>query len=382
MMMLVGIFVILGLAYHASAGCYDRGNYVTCKLYKWKGYCDGGKYQPWMRQNCAKTCDFCNKPLPADCQDVLSYCDTFVDECYDPDYKDYLSRKCKRTCNFCHITTQPPPTTQFVPTKPHTDAGGTDLQPGCGHKGPGHTRIVGGTNAKPGDWPWQASIHYYWSPGIKQQWCGGTLIDEQWVLSAAHCFEDDMNPKSYWFKLGGHNLRQKSTYQQTRRALEVHVHPKYDSDTADYDLALIKLESKVQLNERVRTACLPGPNTDFPVGTNCTISGWGTLEEDGYGPVILQQAQVPLASKEDCEKAYEKEGEQLTPRMICAGEAKGIIDSCQGDSGGPLVCPKGDTWYLVGATSWGVGCARRGLFGVYSDVKVMRQWVDKVVFNV
>merc|ERR1712212_751786 len=90
---------------------------------------------------------------------------------------------------------------------------------------------------------------------------------------------------------------------------------------------------KVQVNERVRTACLPGPNTDFPVGTNCTISGWGTLEEDGYGPVILQQAQVPLASKEDCEKSYEKEGEQLTPRMICAGEAKGIIDSYQGDSG-------------------------------------------------
>jgi len=325
-----------------------------------------------MKKNCEKTCGFCTAPtttLPADCKDVLKRCDSFRYQCNDPDYKDYLIKNCRRTCKFCH-TTQAPQTTQQVSTKP---SGGSGT---CGQKASGHTRIVGGTNARPGDWPWQASVHYSWSPGINRQWCGGTLIDEEWVLSAAHCF-DDKNVRRYWFKLGEHDLRVDSTSEQTRRAKEIHVHPQYNTKTSDYDLALIKLESKVQLNDRVRTACLPGPNTQFPAGTNCAISGWGKLSESIAGPAILQQAQVPLASQAACQKAYHRY--KITDRMICAGAAQGKIDACQGDSGGPLVCKDSqDAWYVVGATSWGVGCARRGLYGVYADVKNMRQWVNKV----
>ena len=68
--------------------------------------------------------------------------------------------------------------------------------------------------------------------------------------------------------------------------------------------------------------------------------------------------------------------------MLCAGDAKGKIDSCGGDSGGPLVCKaKGDVWYVMGATSWGVGCARKETYGVYADVRGMRPWIDQVVFN-
>merc|ERR1719348_1021275 len=148
-------------------------------------------------------------------------------------------------------------------------------------------------------------------------------------------------------------------------------------------MALIKLDKPVMINDKVRTACLPGAQDNFPVGATCTISGWGKLGEYSRGPAILQQAQVPLASHTACSNAYAKKGESLTSRMICAGAAKGKIDACQGDSGGPLVCKaKGDTWYIVGATSWGIGCARKGLYGVYADVKVMRQWIDKVVFNI
>ena len=67
---------------------------------------------------------------------------------------------------------------------------------------------------------------------------------------------------------------------------------------------------------------------------------------------------------------------------MCAGDAKGVVDACQGDSGGPLVCKaKGEVWYVVGATSWGGGCARKGVYGVYADVKVMRDWIDAVVFH-
>ena len=78
-------------------------------------------------------------------------------------------------------------------------------QPGCGHKTKGHSRIVGGENARQGDWPWQASVHYQRSPGMNKQWCGGTLIDEQWVMSAAHCFHNK-DPNQYYVKLGKRKL--------------------------------------------------------------------------------------------------------------------------------------------------------------------------------
>merc|ERR1711962_1568873 len=325
MLMLAWGVALLGLV-HSSIACQDIESDRSCRYWRRKGYCDNGKYQSFMKKNCAKTCGFCNGP---------------------------------------EITTQVPQTTQ--------PSGGSGT---CGQKASGHTRIVGGTNARPGDWPWQASVHYSWSPGINRQWCGGTLIDEEWVLSAAHCF-DDKNVRRYWFKLGEHDLRVDSTSEQTRRAKEIHVYPQYNTKTSDYDLALIKLESKVQLNDRVRTACLPGANTQFPAGTNCAISGWGKLSESIAGPAILQQAQVPLASQAACQKAYHRY--KITDRMICAGAAQGKIDACQGDSGGPLVCKDSqDAWYVVGATSWGVGCARRGLYGVYADVKNTRQWVNKV----
>lgn len=78
----------------------------------------------------------------------------------------------------------------------------TGLQDNCGHKGPGHTRIVGGTNAKPGDWPWQVNIDYEFNSANPGAHCGGTLINDEWVLSAAHCFKDDPAKEKYWVKLG------------------------------------------------------------------------------------------------------------------------------------------------------------------------------------
>ena len=94
---------------------------------------------------------------------------------------------------------------------------------------------------------------------------------------------------------------------------------------------------------------------------------------------ILQQAKVPLISRDSCQSAYQDLGYTISPRMRCAGYAKGGIDACQGDSGGPLVCSKNKKWYLIGAVSWGIGCARKGRYGVYADMTDLKYWVQDTI---
>jgi len=101
-------------------------------------------------------------------------------------------------------------------------------------------------------------------------------------------------------------------------------------------------------------------------------AGWGTLSSGGSSPRVLMQASVPLVSKTRCLRGYPR---QIHDSMLCAGYDQGGVDSCQGDSGGPLVCEFGGKWYLEGATSWGHGCAARGKYGVYANIRYLRSWV-------
>ena len=93
----------------------------------------------------------------------------------------------------------------------------------------------------------------------------------------------------------------------------------------------------------------------------------------------MQQAEVPLISRETCRRSYGKR--RITERMRCAGFSRGGVDACKGDSGGPLVCPSNSKWYLMGIISWGVGCARENRFGVYSDMLVLKTWVQDTITN-
>lgn len=94
---------------------------------------------------------------------------------------------------------------------------------------------------------------------------------------------------------------------------------------------------------------------------------------------ILQQAKVPLISRKTCQSSYGDLGYSITNRMRCAGFAAGGIDACQGDSGGPLVCEKSSKWYLIGDISWGVGCARKGRYGVYGDLVDLKYWIQETI---
>jgi len=247
----------------------------------------------------------------------------------------------------------------------------------CGRKK--EPRIVGGKDAQPGAWPWTVAS-YRKRPGRKdRQWCGATLLNENWALSAAHCYYG-RDAKEYSVKLGEHSLSKNSTVEQKIPVTDILLHPKYTgwSSSYDFDVALMHLKTPAMLNAFVGTACLPDRNTHFPVGTKCVISGWGDLTEGGDDPDVLQQASVPTVSLDTCNKAYDG---KITDRMVCGGYPEGGTDTCQGDSGGPFVCRNKDVWMVTGVTSWGHGCARKGKYGVYANVQTLRPWIDHIMFG-
>ena len=164
-------------------------------------------------------------------------------------------------------------------------------------------------------------------------------------------------------------MRYKSEYEQVISIEKLVIHSSYDANSQDNDIALLKLKTPIQYNARALPVCLP--SSDLPSGTDCWITGWGALQEEGNSPAILQQAKVPLVSKQACGYVYGS----LTTSMRCAGYHTGKIDSCQGDSGGPLVCRVNKRWHLMGAVSWGIGCARKGYYGVYADIVHLKSWI-------
>ena len=153
------------------------------------------------------------------------------------------------------------------------------------------------------------------------------------------------------------------------------LHPQYNDQTMDYDIALLHLRSGVNYSDAMSPVCLPSPRGNFPAGTQCFVSGWGQISESGPISDKLRVARVPIIDRESCKKMYKQN--KITSRMICAGYEQGRIDSCQGDSGGPLVCMENGTFVLAGAASWGFGCANQRQPGVYTNIVPLWSWIDK-----
>ncbi|XP_019641868.1 PREDICTED: cubilin-like [Branchiostoma belcheri] len=241
-------------------------------------------------------------------------------------------------------------------------------------------RIVGGNAARPGSWPWQVYLLHY-----NSFHCGGSLIHPLWVLTAAHCVEDNLSPSGYDVILGKYNKPEFITDPTEQRipVSKVIIHSGYSTNPTNKDLALLKLARPVTLNQYVWPVCLvSGPGADPPEGTICVITGWGNTQGTGNEDV-LKQARVPLVSNDKCNKAPSLSlAGQITEYMMCAGfYDTGGHDTCQGDSGGPLVCPTAGRWTLHGVTSWGDGCARPQSPGVYARVSSMLDWVHKTMDN-
>uniref|UniRef100_A0A8C8DNW9 chymotrypsin n=1 Tax=Oryzias sinensis TaxID=183150 RepID=A0A8C8DNW9_9TELE len=231
----------------------------------------------------------------------------------------------------------------------------------------GYNKIVNGENAVSGSWPWQVSLQ----DGRGFHFCGGSLISQYWVVTAAHC---RVSPTSHYVILGEHDRQYNTEQIQVKNIARAITHPYYNANNFNNDITLLKLSSPAQLTARVSPVCLASSSSSIPSGTKCVTTGWGRTGQTST-PRYLQQTALPLMSPDQC-KAYWGYS-KITDAMICAG-ASGV-SSCQGDSGGPLVCEAGGVWTQVGIVSWGTSNCNVYAPAVYSRVSYLRNWIDQTV---
>merc|ERR1712107_50916 len=232
---------------------------------------------------------------------------------------------------------------------------GKEPKAACGIEGPARKegRIVGGVEATEHARPWQVALF------IDDAWfCGGSIISENYVLTAAHCADG----ASYFdIMAGAHNVRESSEPNRVEvTSYNGWTHPLWNSNDLSGDLALIELPSPMPMNDYISTSCLPATGETPAVGSLVTVTAWGKPSDSagGISPVLREVRDIPVMTNADCNAVYGIVGDGV----VCIDTAGGR-GSCNGDSGGPLVHKvggkaAGDQWTQVGIVSFGAssGC--------------------------
>ena len=245
-------------------------------------------------------------------------------------------------------------------------------------------RVIGGSEAFPNSWPWMVS--FIDKNGNLQQ-CAGSIIDREWILTAAHCFLYTGKPgplyNNYTFHLADHNLNFTDPQEYEVQASKVYIHPKYVIGDAvspgDYDIALIKLSEPLNYTDYVQPVCVATKEDIFNENDTCFLTGWGNNKNtpEYHRSPVLKEARIDLVSLEKCNSNTSYKGE-VSNRFICAGLSQGGLDGCYGDSGGPYQCERNGTWIQLGIMIWGINCAEPNHYGVYTDVRVLQPFIKVI----
>lgn len=228
-------------------------------------------------------------------------------------------------------------------------------------------RILGGSEAESHARPYMASVQV-----DGKHVCGGFLVSERWVLSAAHCLEDVTHGKVRVL-LGAHSLSQPEPSKRWYDVLRAVPHPDSRRDTIEHDLLLLQLSEDAELGPAVQPLRWQREDRDVAAGTRCDVAGWGVVSHTGRRPDRLQHLILPVLDRATCNLRTYHDG-TITERMMCAESNR--RDSCKGDSGGPLVC--GGVAEAV-VTSGSRVCGNRKKPGIYTRVASYAAWIDGVM---
>ncbi|XP_064458616.1 uncharacterized protein LOC135368969 [Ornithodoros turicata] len=246
--------------------------------------------------------------------------------------------------------------------------------------GPAVSFVIGGAKADYNTWPWMASI----LRGSELKFlCGGFLINDRYVLSAAHCFQGQRSTQTYGVRLGQIRYDEGPVYKVERFV----VHEDYVRRQYYNDIALIRLAEPVPL-ALIRPVCLPTPvmARQNLIGREATVLGWGDTMFGGPRSDTLQEVNgLPIVDVRKCNESYSKLrgnpfSRGITKEFICAGLMQGGKDACQGDSGGPLMLEHEGRWTAVGIVSFGYRCGEPGFPGVYTRISRHLRWIDNNIF--
>ncbi|XP_077973431.1 uncharacterized protein LOC120337114 [Styela clava] len=232
--------------------------------------------------------------------------------------------------------------------------------------------VAKGVRAVAESWPWQVFIEL--DNGADQ--CGGSLISETWILTAAHCFDGKLATRISF------NTKDKDAPEATAvntKPEKVICHKGFQSRDLTNDICLIKIPWPEYMGYSSPVPYAFDEIIDIPEGTVCTVAGWG-YDEHGNLHQYLQEAEVKIIDNNQCQEWHEKHGTTIPANTVCAGHTEGGADTCGGDSGGPLICKTSGTSFLYGIISFGpIHCGAKELPGIYTKVQNFLTWINETI---